>query len=694
MVLDTVANFGYLLHIFVVGVQIDTTILKSVHRHMVLMGCMSFMLPYAVCLLCLMPLSNIVEMDEITFHTLPFVAALTSMTTFPAVTSTLSDLNLLNSDLGRLCCSTALVTDVFSYVIALALNTIGVALERQEWKPLKNVLYIICFLISMVYVLRPFVLWMAKRVPEGQQIKESQFVAVLAAVLVCGFLSECLGQNASFGGFTMGICVPDGPPFGLALVNRIDWMASNILVPAKFAISAFKVNLKSLGGDHVFAALITEAIIILAYLAKFTCNFLLAMYFSVPLQDAFHFAMIMCTKGIIDVSTFSLIRANEVVTDQAYSLLILNMLLVTGCTRFLLWHFYDPSTRYKAYKRNSILECEPGDFLRMVVCIHNEDNVPSIINLLEASNPTTHQRIEVITMNLEQLEGRSSAILIPSSEVEKIPSAQSRVLQTGNAFKYFMERNYNSVLVEHFVAMAPYRTMHEDIFTIAINKCANIVIVPFHKRWAIDGSIDATFPGIRSVNLKIMEKTPCSIGILVDRGQIGGPQSVLTGRTKVFHITQLFLGGADDREALAYSCRMAQHYHTSLLLVLLRPKHTDVELTPKLHDKRLDKEMIDRFRMECKGRDVYIQEEVAKDALETIQLVRAMDKNCDLFIVGREHGYAYSQLTYGLSECAQCPELGGIGDLLATAEFSFSVLVVQQQPMERVELDDSQFGWK
>lgn len=312
LVLDTVANFGYMLHIFVVGVQIDTSILKSVHGHMVLMGCMSFLVPYAVCCLSLMPLSNLIEMDEITFHTIPFVAALTSMTTFPAVTSTLSDLNLLNSDLGRLSCSTALVTDFCSYVTSLALTTIGVALERQEWKPLKNMLWIACFLISMCYMLRPFVLWMAKRIPEGQQIKETQFLVVLVTVLLCGFLSECLGQNASFGGFTMGICVPDGPPFGAALVNRIDWMATTILVPAKFAISAFKVNLKSLGGDNVFAALMTEAFITLAYLAKFASNFLLAMYFSVPLQDAFHFAMIMCTKGIIDISCYSLIRSNEV----------------------------------------------------------------------------------------------------------------------------------------------------------------------------------------------------------------------------------------------------------------------------------------------------------------------------------------------------------------------------------------------
>ncbi|KAI3770804.1 hypothetical protein L6452_01948 [Arctium lappa] len=693
LVLDTVANFGFLLHVFIVGVQIDTNILKSVQRHMVLMGCMSFFVPYIVCCLCLMPLNNMVTIDDFSSNTLPFVAALTSLTTFPAVTNTLLDLNLLNCDLGRLSCSTALVTDVCSYVTILALSTIGVALERSDWKPMENILWIACFLLTICYVLRPFVLWMARRIPEGQQIKESQFLVVLVALLLCGFLSECLGQNASFGGFTMGICVPDGPPFGSALVNRIDWMATTILVPAKFAICAFKVNLKSLVGDKVLASLITEGVISIAYLAKFTCNFLLAMYFNVSLQDAFHFAMIMCTKGIIDVSAYSLIRSSHAVTEQAYSLLILNMLIVTGSTRLLLGHFYDPSTRYRTYKRNSILECESDDYLRMLVCIHNEEDVPSIINLLEASNPTKHQRIEVISMNLQQLQGRASAILVPSSHVEKIPSAQTRMLQIIKAYNYFIERKKGSVVVEHLIAMAPYGSMHEDIITIAINKCANIIIVPFHKRWAIDGTIEATFPGIRTVNYKIMEKAPCSIGILVDRGQIGGPKSVLTGRTKMFRITQLFLGGADDREALAYSSRMAQHPHISLLLVLLKPQYMDMELTPDLYEKKLDAEMIDRFRVECKGRDIFIQQQVAKDAVEIVQLLRAMEKGCDLFIVGREHGYSGSQLTYGISEWSECPELGGIGDLLTTSDFQFSVLVVQQQPVDTVDFAGEKFAF-
>jgi hypothetical protein len=50
-----------------------------------------------------------------------------------------------------------------------------------------------------------------------------------------------------------------------------------------------------------------------------------------------------------------------------------------------------------------------------------------------------------------------------------------------------------------------------------------------------------------------------------------------------------------------------------------------------------------------------------------------------LFIVGRGQGNI-SPLTAGLTDWSECPELGAIGDLLASSDFATiaSVLVVQQ----------------
>ncbi|KAI7979458.1 Cation/H(+) antiporter 15 [Camellia lanceoleosa] len=60
--------------------------------------------------------------------------------------------------------------------------------------------------------------------------------------------------------------------------------------------------------------------------------------------------------------------------------------------------------------------------------------------------------------------------------------------------------------------------------------------------------------------------------------------------------------------------------------------------------------------------------------------IRSIDNTLyDLFIVGRGQGMV-SPLTAGLTDWSEFPELGAIGDLLASSDFAatMSVLVVQQ----------------
>ena len=165
---------------------------------------------------------------------------------------------------------------------------------------------------------------------------------------------------------------------------------------------------------------------------------------------------------------------------------------------------------------------------------------------------------------------------------------------------------------------------------------------------------------------------PCSIGILVDRGQLGRSAS------KSVFIAVIFLGGNDDRESLAYATRMASGANVSLTVAHLLP----------MEDKKtngweniLDDESIKDIKHGNVGFEGvnYIQK-VVKDGPQTALAVRSMANEYDLIIVGRRQGLE-SSLTLGLTEWSEYPELGTLGDLLAASDLESnpSVLVVQQQ---------------
>lgn len=82
-------------------------------------------------------------------------------------------------------------------------------------------------------------------------------------------------------------------------------------------------------------------------------------------------------------------------------------------------------------------------------------------------------------------------------------------------------------------------------------------------------------------------------------------------------------------------------------------------------------------------------EKVVENGAETASALRDMAEMYSLFIVGKD-GRGHSILKAGMSDWEECPELGKVGDFLASPEFdiSGSVLVVQQYRPSKNDDDD------
>lgn len=206
--------------------------------------------------------------------------------------------------------------------------------------------------------------------------------------------------------------------------------------------------------------------------------------------------------------------------------------------------------------------------------------------------------------------------------------------------------------------------MHEDIASVSEDFRAALIVIPFHKHRTVDGGMEAPNPSIRALNQSVLACAPCSVAILIDRG--------------VPHLRSaavFFLGGPDDREALAFASRMAGRRQFPLTVMrLVGPGRSS--------ESALDDECVAEFRARCDGDEaVFYGESEAGTAEDTVAgLRRLVEGGHDLCIVGKGGGVG-TALVAGLSEWSECGELGPIGDLLGSADFgatATSVLVVQQ----------------
>ncbi|KAK1284784.1 Cation/H(+) antiporter 15 [Acorus calamus] len=327
---------------------------------------------------------------------------------------------------------------------------------------------------------------------------------------------------------------------------------------------------------------------------------------------------------------------------------------------------HEPMWRLSRSSACTVQNCLPGMELRVLACVKDDDVAPSILNLLEAANPTPDNPICVYLLRLVQLVGRSAPIFIahrnPKGAVDSIAST----VPLFKAFMKYERSKAGAVVVQPFTSVAPFETMHHDACALASERRISLVIIPFHHR--LNGDVDQA---LRSITPRVLSDAPCSVGILFDRG-LSCPLGPLS-----CHVGIVFFGGHDDREALALASRMAEHPGVVLTVMRFLPS---VEGDEKDEAVEEDEEAIKEFKAGVKGGErVVYRDVVVKGVEETVEVIKMANDGWELVVVGRRRG-AKSRLTDGLTEWSQWPELGVIGDMLAASDFgsSWSVLVVQQ----------------
>lgn len=143
---------------------------------------------------------------------------------------------------------------------------------------------------------------------------------------------------------------------------------------------------------------------------------------------------------------------------------------------------YNPLRQYQTYKKRSIQESRRNLEFGILACIHQEDSVPTLINVLEASNPTKNSPITAYVLDLVELVGQAIPLFI-SHKLNRNPSSRSTKTQRIiKAFYHYETRNEGLVNIQCFTSVAPFSTIHNDICLLALEK-GNTQLKLLYENW-------------------------------------------------------------------------------------------------------------------------------------------------------------------------------------------------------------------
>ncbi|KAG6480114.1 cation/H(+) antiporter 15-like [Zingiber officinale] len=676
------AAYGAMIKFFLIGVKIDPTLAWRSGKRTAILGFGSMVIPFLFLLALQLPFMRLVKIDNEGNRVIPNIgdpdvflhlAATVAATPPSVVADVLADLRLLNTELGRFAVATSMVNEITRWSIFVVYRVIDTAHQRHSYvKAIREVAGTGAFLIALLSLVWPWARWIVRRTPKGGRVAEWHILVMMLAVLTIGALSDALGLGFLDAPLVMGLLVPDGPPLGMALVEQLELFSTELLLPLFFLTVGYITAFDRITNPIMMLWMLLY--ILSGHVVKALVAVFAGVYYRASIQKAALLGLMLNFKGLVELMVYIGVKGDRKFRPQGFVTALISIVLVTGVCSWLVTTFYDPlDTRHNVGYR-ALQHLNAQEKFSAVATMLNEDPVPAMLDLFEAScaTPAGQSSSCIHVLHLVELSGRANSTLVPhkNRKGELVNPAQMDRLH--NAFLNYEKRKKEGVAILPFTAISPYTTMHQDICSLAMDKCVPFVIVPFPR---FDSGASREIEKVaRNIVPQVLSQAPCSVGILVHHA-LTSSRPLVPEKFR-YSVKVLFWGGNDDREALSYAARMARHPGVRMSVVRFQQqaKAAEDELS---WDDVIFKEFV---RGVAGNERVTVEELAARDINETMAGIKSIESECDLVMVGREQ-CAGSMLGEALGKWVELPELGVVGDMLASndfAKFSFSVLVVQQ----------------
>ncbi|KAM7270913.1 hypothetical protein ACFE04_030127 [Oxalis oulophora] len=702
LVLETMSNLGVMYYMFLVGLEMDLKPLRHVGAKVLSISFTGIVIPMIAGWFIYVGIKPEDQSNKQNFSGNFFWGVCMTATSFPDLARILSDMKLMQTDLGRTALTSAIVNDVVSWGLLIA----AITYDHGNLLMLAPTF----FLVPLFwFIFRPIIVYLIKHsaCTTGSEAAQGMYNSkhlhfVMAAVPFFGLMTDALGTHSIFGAFLFGLIIPNGE-LGMKLMEVLEEYVIGVMLPPFFLTTGLRTNT-----DLFFRntnVLVVIGVIVLTCITKISSTAVGSLFFGFNAWDGVALGFLMNTKGVLALIILNSGRNLKGFDQQSFGVMLVSIFIMTFMVVPFISLAYKPTQRFKRIIRRTLEKGKPDDELRFIACVHANRHTSGMVNLLQLVNPSKKVPLSVFAMHLVELTGRNAAMLIIQDALKSVPNNSNHQGDDENlimtAFENFEARNSESVQVQKIAVVSAYANMHEDVLNFAGDKGVNLIIVPFHKQPVTDGRLEEENPSIREVNNNLLASSWCSVGIFVDRGlsSIYPTASSVNLGDQSLRIAMLYIGGPDDREALACAWRMSSGPNVSLTVVRFMPGKDALDITPDQNstdkkgpgiltilakmekERQLDDAYINEFRFRSMyNESISYVNKIVDSGDEIFEVINKSFIDFDFYIVGRGRDTPLS-LTSGLTEWCEYPELGPIGDMLVQSELMSmaSVLVVQQK---------------
>jgi len=323
------SQLGLILFMYVVGMELDLSVLKNKAKDAVIISHASIIIPFTLGLILAYFIYDQFAPQGVAFSSFGlFLGIAMSITAFPVLARIVQERGLHRTRIGAMVITCAAADDITAWCILAAV--IAIVKAGSFVSSLYIIGLSVIYVALMLVVVRPFL----KRIGELYSHRENVTKPVIGifflTLLISAYTTEIIGIHALFGAFMAGAIMPENMRFRSIFIEKVEDVSQVMLLPLFFVFTGLKTNIGLLNDPYMWK--ICGLIILVAVVGKFIGSAITAKFVGQNWRDSLTIGALMNTRGLMELIVLNIGLELGVLSTEIFSMMVIMALATTFMT--------------------------------------------------------------------------------------------------------------------------------------------------------------------------------------------------------------------------------------------------------------------------------------------------------------------------------------------------------------------------
>jgi len=562
LVLGTFANFGLILFLFMMGLELDLSLLRRNAGPTISIAVIGMVVPFGLgCAISYYLYTQFSQDNTVSFLAfLLFIGVAIAITAFPVLARILTELHLLNHRVGLATLSAAAVNDVAAWLL-LAL-CIAVA---SAGNPL-NILYIFLMLFGWLVLNVTLVRWVMEHawkymVTHNNVVSQRGVIICIMLCLANSWYTSFIGVHAIFGAFVTGIVLPRREKFAVQLTEKMEDLVAVVFLPLYFAYSGIRTDITQI--NTILAWVAVLVVVVTASVGKIGASMIAARLAGTESwRECLTLGIFMNCKGLVELIILNMGLDAGVLNIQVFAIMVLLALITTFMTTPMALWIFPPSKRGDMNSDETDLGPLAARQINPLLCATSHRHLPmqlALTQLIVNAQPTMH---DLHQFRLFEITERQSSVIkaMLANEEKGIKDPIAReVIKFCKLNNLSVQNHFGPVVVQQFA---------QEVINVVETAHLNFILLPWPESESLH-HFDS-WRGCDEAIDDLFERSPVDVGLLIETSAI-----LATSQMKILVFYRD--GCPDDKAALRVITKFMHTDGVTVSLIHLTPRRTGVQ---------------------------------------------------------------------------------------------------------------------